>query len=309
MATINVKLTIKAWLLCFSMLLVSSSWAETKLSPTVVIFGESKLATKYIDLLKEKTGLYFNVVDLNRTKSIINIHPPFIVVGSKALDSILEINSTLPIISTLVSRVDFYHSLQQYKTSENSDNYFANITAIYSDPDLFLQFKLMAEFFTAPTASMLISEKSSFMKPQLLTAANKAGVKLSFTPFNYQTDNIDKVISSIRHSDILFAMPDRDVWNLRTIKNILISSYRQDQAVFGFSRKMVKVGSLATVYTDIDDISEETVTMLISYQKTGKLPEKKYPSEFDISVNKNVALSFGKAHDETKLISTIKEGG
>ena len=274
---------------------------------TVVIYGESKLATKYVDLLKNKTNLDVNVTDIYKSESIKDLSWPFVVVGSKALDAILEKKTTLPIISVLVSRVDFNKSIKLYDASENNNN-LANITAVYSDPDLFLQFKLIAEFYTSPTVSILMSEASLFLKDDLLAAAKRAKVNLSFTNFSYKTDNIDKTINSMRHSDILLAMPDRDVWNLRTIKNILISSFRQDQAVFGFSRKMVQIGSLATVYSDIENIAEETAKMLSSYEQSGILPTAKSPGTFNIEVNKSVAISFGKTYEKNKLMPILTKG-
>lgn len=302
MASINVISSAKLFLLCCILFFTTSVGAYFTPSLTVVIYGKTELATKYIDLLKEKTNLDINVTDMYKSKSIKGLSWPFVVVGSKALDAVLEKETTLPIISVLVSRVDFHKSIKSY------NNKLANITAVYSDPDLFLQFKLIAELYTSPTVSILMSEASLFMKDDLLTSAKRAGVNLLFTNFSYKTDNIDKTINSIRHSDILLAMPDRDVWNLRTIKNILISSFRQDQAVFGFSRKMVQIGSLATVYSDIENIAEETTKMLLSYEKSGILPTAKSPGTFNIEVNKSVAISFGKTYEKNKLMPILTEG-
>ena len=104
-------------------------------------------------------------------------------------------------------------------------------------------------------------------------------------------DDINRVLNRIAKSEVLLATPDSAVYNPENFRNILLSSYRHNQAVVGFSSDMVKSGALASTYSDIGDINAQVAEMAAAYIDTGTLPPPQFPRYFRTIVNDAVARS------------------
>jgi ABC-type uncharacterized transport system substrate-binding protein len=81
------------------------------------------------------------------------------------------------------------------------------------------------------------------------------------------------------------------VYNTENIRNILLSTYRHNQGVIGFSADMVKAGALASTYSDISDINAQVTEIAKDYLYGGELPGPQFPRYFSTIVNIGVAKS------------------
>ena len=94
-------------------------------------------------------------------------------------------------------------------------------------------------------------------------------------------------------SDVLLALPDPEIYNSSTIRNILLATYRNRVPLLGFSASYVKAGALAAIYTSPEQVADQTVSMVQGFMSIRMLPAARYSREFEISVNEQVARSLG----------------
>ena len=94
----------------------------------------------------------------------------------------------------------------------------------------------------------------------------------------------------LNHSDILLALPDNNIYNSKSVKNILLTSYRYRKPVIAFSRNFSDAGALASIYSSTEQISQSASKLVEHYFKTGQRFKKSvnYPQAFELSINRQV---------------------
>lgn len=160
----------------------------------------------------------------------------------------------------------------------------ARHTAVYAEPAPADQLRLAALLYGRPArVGAILGRETAFLRPAL-----EADVELqSFEP----GDDINHTLNQMTRAEALLALPDGDVYNPENIRNILLSTYRRKQAVIGFSADMVKVGALATTYSEIEDINTQVAEIAANYVATGELAPPQFPHYFRTVVNEGVARS------------------
>ena len=100
----------------------------------------------------------------------------------------------------------------------------------------------------------------------------------------------DKIKDALLHSDILLALPDKNIYNSKTVKNILLTSYRHRKPVIAFSRNFVNAGALASIHSSAEQIAQSANTIIEQYFKQNRqfTESVNYPVLYDISINKQV---------------------
>ena len=117
------------------------------------------------------------------------------------------------------------------------------------------------------------------------------------------TIRLNEILSS---SDLLLAQPDSSIYNSKTVKNILLTSYRSRKPVIGFSKNFTKAGALASIYSTPTQIAETATSIIEQYITSGKRFSLKesYPDDFEISINRQV---FRALDLETPDIENLKD--
>ncbi|WP_305909068.1 ABC transporter substrate binding protein [Methylomarinum sp. Ch1-1] len=97
----------------------------------------------------------------------------------------------------------------------------------------------------------------------------------------------------VKESDVLLALPDPLIHNRRTIPYLLLTSYRYNVPVIGFSKAYVNAGAIAAVYSSPRQIARhiwELATRILLAPKSMK--QRTYPPKyFSVNINRNVARS------------------
>jgi hypothetical protein len=161
---------------------------------------------------------------------------------------------------------------------------FKAMTAVYAEPAPSDQVRLAALLYRRPVrVAAILGPDTAFLLPSLSGQADvlQAG----------RDDNMGDVLARIGRSEVLLALPDSAIYNPENIRNILLSTYRRKQAVIGFSADMVKVGALATTYSEIEDINAQVAEMAASFVASGELPAPQFPRYFRTAINEGVARS------------------
>jgi ABC-type uncharacterized transport system substrate-binding protein len=118
---------------------------------------------------------------------------------------------------------------------------------------------------------------------------------------------IDALDGVLEDSEVLLVLPDTDVYNAGTIRNILLTSYRKQVPLIGISQAYVKAGALCAIYSTPAQIAAQTAEAIRQFVVTAKLPANQYPKEFEVSVNMQVARSLDlPIKDAEKLREEIR---
>lgn len=120
-------------------------------------------------------------------------------------------------------------------------------------------------------------------------------------------DLVEALDGVLEESEALLVLPDTDVYNAGTIRNILLTSYRKQVPLIGISQAYVKAGALCAIYSTPPQIAAQAAEVVRQFVATAKLPVGQYPREFEVSVNMQVARSLDlPIKDADKLRDEIR---
>ncbi len=202
--------------------------------------------------------------------------------------------------------VSAYTSSQVYRGILDNTTPARNpiVTAVYADPSPSIQLKLISMIYKRPSmAATLLSEKTAYYEPIIQQLALKEGraIAIEYAGSRY---SLNSVLNRIADYPVILAIPDNSVYSADSIRNILVTSYRRNQSVIGFSAAMVKAGALATSYSGIADINAQLAEIVSAIDSTGRVPEPVFPTYFRVAINEDVARSLNIViDDQTKKFS------
>jgi putative ABC transport system substrate-binding protein len=104
-------------------------------------------------------------------------------------------------------------------------------------------------------------------------------------------------------TDAMLALPDPLVFNSLTIHNILLTTYRAKQPLFGFSPSYTQSGAIAAVYSTPRQIARQVADLAIRFLADAPLPPPQYPRTFSVSINATVANSLNIAVDSEQNLT------
>ncbi len=159
-------------------------------------------------------------------------------------------------------------------------------------------------------------ERSLFLIRMIIPHAQRIGILLrpanahnstkydkigQSTGFSIQTDLIkdeseigSKLSQLLDKIDVLLALPDVNIYNRQTVPKILLSSYRKNIPVIGYSSAYVKAGALAAVFSSPEDIGKDIGKSILELsQHTSHKKYSIYPRFYSVSINKKVGASLG----------------
>ncbi len=110
-------------------------------------------------------------------------------------------------------------------------------------------------------------------------------------------------------SEMLLAIPDPAVYNRRNLQGILLTSYRHEVPMLGFSPGYVRAGALAAVYSMPEQIAQQAAQWIRSLLDTPdpSLPAASYPTHYSVAINHQVARSLGlRVPSEDALLEDLQ---
>lgn len=228
-----------------------------------------------------------------------------IVLGSELLKRAISLRGTRPTVSLLTSKPDFQAVLNDLPKIAT------NATAIYAEPDPHLQAKLIRSIYTWDDhTAVILSAKTREKEQELLSAFQNTGVKPVFYFYDGKR-SLRALLHDIKEDNInsIFAIPDETLFNRETVREIIITAYKNRQAIIGFSPSLVKAGAIATVYTTKEQIISQINDLIETYSLTKKLPQPSYSKYIDIYRNNDVARSMNVAIPEQQKLIRLVQGG
>lgn len=206
-----------------------------------------------------------------------------ILLGEKALEWRLSSTSGPPTLALRISRIQARRLLGEKRPD--------GVTLLWSDPQPARQLRLARLLFPhAQRIGVLYDEHSAFLLDELRHAAAPLGLTVVGQPWPDQGDS-RPLLSLLGDSDLLLGLDDQDLYNARTAKSLLLTSYTRQRALLGPSISFVRAGSLASSYSDQADWLA-TLDELLD-QPPGHWPRAAYPAYYKVMGNRQVARALG----------------
>lgn len=266
----------------FFILFSESAQAQSKYNFTVYISYENEDAIKrsaLINAIQEKiaTNRYFpsSIQELKKDSVVISI-------GYDNLVKLVDSKIPTQILAVGISSASFKEISRQRP----------NLSAIFIEPSPESQFRLISSLTgNRPNrVTFIYSTKTDFLKPLVQAAANAAG---NIDLKSQLVTNDDELYKAINHntSKWLLAYPDKNIYNQSSIKNVILTLYRNDQAIIGFSKSLVSAGALGTAAPTDDGYARQINEFVQVFSSTGKLPSPTFSKYTKYIINASVARS------------------
>jgi hypothetical protein len=183
----------------------------------------------------------------------------------------------------------------------------SHLSLLWSDPPIERQLRLTRLILPqARRVGVLYDRHSEFLLKELRLAALPLGLEIVTERWDNTSDS-RPLQTLLKNSDVLLGLDDPDLYNPKTAKNLLLSSYARQMALIGPNAGFVKAGSLASTYSDQSDWLAILDTLLD--QPTANWPRTLYPKHFKVLSNPQVARSLGiEQMDEASVASGLAEG-
>lgn len=231
-----------------------------------------------------------------------------LAVGAGAARAMARSDGTVPVLSVLVPRLAFERILSESGRRSRPSSF----SALYLDQPLSRQLNLLRLALPGrKRVAALLGPESAGMSQRLRAAAGKAGFELQSEQVSEEGEIVPALNRLLPGNDVLLALPDGGVFNRNTARPILLTTYRYQRPLVGFSQAYVTAGALAAVYSTPAQMARQTVELLRGLP-AGRvsLGTPQYPAYFSVAVNRNVARSLGlDVPDEAWLKEALDRAG
>ncbi len=262
---------------------------------TIVLSAPSQTNLDFVDSFKEELiatknhNLKVKVIDLQETEKLIVAENSELVIalGVKALTAASKLKHTTPVIGVFTPMPTFNALL------ESSGRDLGIFSAIVLDQPYSRQISLIKTVLPEiKTLGILLGSTSSRYAEHLRDEGEKNSLNVSLETINDESELIPKLQKVLESNDALLAIPDPSIYNRETAQPILLTSYRHQKPVFGYSQSYVRAGALAAVYSNTKHLAKQAAEIAIKTQQApGLLPPPQTPKYFSVLVNHQVARS------------------
>ena len=244
-----------------------------------IITGDDSSVTRRIaeDLYKRLVPVFGNFrIELAQKRRMV-----YVTIGPVALRNVVTRKCDCVVIAAFTSS-----QVWRAVTTGLPESRMLDMTAIYAEPAPADQLRLISLLYKRPVrVAAIVSRETGFLKP-LLYGATPVEIE------DYSAgEDINHALNRVGQAQVLLAMPDRTVYSAENFRNILLSTYRHNQSVIGFSADMVRAGALATTYSDIEHINAHVADVAHDFVLTGDLGAPQFPRYFRTVINEGVARS------------------
>jgi len=227
----------------------------------------------------------------------------WVAIGSGAMQALAQRNPPQPILNVLVPHSAFDKIVRQGGRFGDPRRF----SAIFLDQPWLRQFALIRLALPKRNrVGILLGADSAELAPALRAAAKAAGFNLITEKVETEADLLPALKKLLAESEVILAVPDPAIYNRNTAQTILLTTYRHQTPLFGFSPSYVKAGALAAVYSLPEQIGRQAAEA-VRQAAEQRLPPPQTPRYFSVGVNLQVARSLGlNVDDETTLSNKLK---
>ena len=260
---------------------ISTSLPETP----ILVAGSANTAfnAHFMNLLAREVGDSTDIAPYTEDRSLARPEALVITLGSRALSQVQQQRPRPPTLALMISEDQF----SGYRDRPGADS-----SAVYNDLPL-LQQALLGHLILpqANRIALLARPGTEAGYDSLIEALAQFSLELRVFPVDSNDTLIPTLSRALTYGDFLLAAPDEMIFNPRTIKHILLTTYRRNRIVIGPNRAFVGAGALASTYVPLHVVVTNVLEQIKAYRTTGSLLPPAYPGDFAVEVNAQVARS------------------
>ena len=270
-----------------------SAYAYTGI--TIVMSAPTSANIEFVETFRaeliaaKSANFRIKLIDLSEAEKFIVAENSELVIalGVKALEAASKLKHTTPVLGVFTPLPTFNNLLLQ------SRRVLGNFSAIVLDQPYFRRFSLIKTVLPeAKNLGVLLGPNSSLDVDNLREAGESEQLNIMQETIRQESELIPHLTTLLEITDALMAIPDSLVYTRETAQPILLTSYRYQKPVFGFSQSYVRAGALAAVYSSSRQLAKQAAEIAIkSQQAPGVLPPPQVPKYFSVVVNYQVARS------------------
>ncbi|MBI3285430.1 MAG: hypothetical protein HYZ65_11375 [Burkholderiales bacterium] len=228
-----------------------------------------------------------------------------VAVGTAAMQAMANKPPAMPVLNVMISSAAYARSTRSAARALEGPHF----SAIYFDQSWARQFNLIR--YALPgrqRIGVLLGKETAELAGALKAAAREAELSLNIESVADEAELLPALKRLLANSDALLAVPDSVIYNRNNIPSILLTSYRAQVPLFGFSASYVKAGALAAVYSQPVQISQQVAEIILNLPASGHLPPAQPPRYFSVSVNPQVQHSLALSMDgEAELLRKLRQ--
>jgi hypothetical protein len=222
----------------------------------------------------------------------------FIALGVQATELLARAKLGSPVLATLLPRASFERILGANMLMPSSQ-----FSALYLDQPLSRQLQLIRLALPGThRVGVLWGPESKAQAAALNALVRTKHLQLVESDVGPQDPLFPGLKRVLEQADLLLALPDSQVYSSGSIQNILLASFRARVPMLAYSPSYVRAGALLALYVTPAQLGVQAAGLAFGVLQGKTLPETAlYSSDFQISVNDNVARALGLALDAETL--------
>lgn len=236
-------------------------------------------------LQKSLDGSSWNIAHTVTSESVDQPVPRtdlIITAGAEALRQTLARNLNQPVLATLLPRQTYE------KVISDAGKQRQRVSAIYLDQPPNRQAAFLRHLLPEhKRVGILLSNETRHQYNQYKQAFSTNRYSLQSDESDGENTLVAALGTLLPRIDVLLAIPDSTIYKRDNIKPILVTSYRYQRPVVGFSASFVGAGALAAIYSTPSQIANQTAELIKS--NGANLAAAQGPEMFAISINRTVA--------------------
>lgn len=276
---------------------------------TVLITAPTPATTEFIERFRADLGDAGSLTVLS--EETVSSNPDslpddslVVAVGVQALTQASKLDLKRNVLGVLVPQPSFDKTLVDSKRNPR------NFSAVLLDQPYQRQVALLKAILPGARNLSVLFGPTSVQSSYLLQQAAQASTLGLVQENVYDSGElVTKLRRALEASPALLAVPDPLVYNRETAQTILLTSYRYQKPVIGFSQAYVRAGALAAVYSTPQQIARQAAELVRQHlnKPYAGLSPPQAPKYFSVDVNRQVARSLGiEIGDENALSETLQ---
>ena len=268
-------LVTQSWAIASGNIHIISSRNNEQFSDTINAFKQA-ITKKYNDIHFIENDISGN----NAQSKIIDLETPradlIFTVGSQATKLALSQTQSVPVVSALILSEDMVINSR-------------NATGIVLKYPISVQLKWLKKVL--PDVKRVGILYSLGTKSELINEARQEAARIGLEIVAIAVDNPRNLPASLdemyRRSDVLLAIPDPIIYSGKTLKHIMLSSFRNRVPLIGLSKNWVKAGAIYAIEGDFKSIGSQSAALADSIIRNKKMPENvfHYPNDINLVIN------------------------
>lgn len=286
--------------------------AQAYTGVTIVVSAETPVNTEFIESFKgalangKNGSLRVKVIVLQEAEKLVVAENSELVValGVKALEATSKLKHTTPVLGVFTPQPTYNNLLL------SSKRVLGNFSAIVLDQPYRRRMALVKTVLPdVKNLGILLGPTSSQDSEFLKDIGEKYALNIVQENVTQEADLIPKLKTLLDSTDALMAIPDPLVYSRETAQPILLTSYRHQKPVFGYSQSYVRSGALAGVYSSTKQMARQAAEIAVkSQQAPSLLPPPQTPKYFSVMINYQVARSLNiQLEDEDVIYKKMLE--